>query len=199
MMNKYNKKIDLVSNTHFLESQSVRTTFKLSENSMNAIEWIIKKYSLKPKEIFDIICSNENLLNFAIETTKKNKGTDSTKTTRKTFVLSKRVLRLLNRLSNKNKLSRDLIVENLVLLYKTLLEKFAEEEKKKEKKALTIISDFYSKAELVEKQLQDILGDDNPILDRFGYVIILLMNLECAIKSKLLKGVPIDPDDMSQC
>lgn len=198
MNKKINKKLNRVSKTSLSEKQSVRTTFKLSESSNNAIDWLIKTNNLKPKEVFDLMCSNENLVDFAIEAVKKNGTSSSTKQTRKTFVISKQVLRLLNRYSEKHKLSRDLIVENLILLFKALLEKHAEEEKQREEKALTIISDFWSKAESVEKQLKDLLDDDSPILDRFGYVIVLLMNLSSAIESKLSGGVPIDPDDMSQ-
>jgi len=198
MSKKINKKLDRVSKTSLSEKQSVRTTFKLSESSNNAIDWLITTNNLKPKELFDLMCSNENLVDFAIEAAQKNRKNSSTKQTRKTFVISKRVLRLLNRYSERHKLSRDSIVENLILLFKALLEKHAEEEKQREEKALTIISDFYSKAESVEKQLKDLLDDDNPILDRFGYVIVLLMNLSSAIESKLSNDVPIDPDDMSQ-
>ncbi len=198
MNKKINKKLDRVSKTSLSEKQSVRTTFKLSEGSNNAIEWLIKTNNLKPKEVFDLICSNENLVALAIEAAQKNGEGSSTKQTRKTFVISKRVLRLLNKYSEKHKLSRDLVVENLVLLFKALLEKHAEEEKQREEKALTIISDFWSKAESVEKQLKDLLDDDSPILDRFGYVIVLLMNLTSAIESKLSDDVPIDPDDMNQ-
>lgn len=198
MKKQNSKKLDLVSKTSLSEKQSVRTTFKLSENSNNAIEWLIKTNNLKPKEVFDFICSNESLVDVAIQIARKNGESGSTNQTRKTFVISKRVLRLLNKYSEKYKLSRDLIVENLILLFKSLLEKHAEEEKHREKKALTIISDFWSKSESVEKQLKDLLNDDSPILDRFGYVIVLLMNLVSAIESKLSDDVPIDPDDMSQ-
>ncbi len=198
MNKKINEKLERVSKTSLSEKQSVRTTFKLSESSNNAIDWLIKTNNLKPKEVFDLMCSNENLVDFAIEAAKKNGKSSSTKQTRKTFVISKRVLRLLNRYSEKNKLSRDLIVEYLILLFKALLEKHAEEEKQQEQKALTIISDFWSKAESIEKELKDLLDDDSPILDRFGYVIVLLMNLVGAIESKLSDGTPIDPDDMSQ-
>ncbi len=79
-----------------------------------------------------------------------------------------------------------------------LLEMQAEAEKRKEEEAHKIISDFWSEAESLEDQLKALLGDESPIVDRFGYVIVLLMNLVMAIESKLSNGTPIDPDDMSQ-
>jgi len=198
MKKQISKKLDIVSKTSLSAKQSVRTTFRLSESGSDAIDWLIKTNSLKPKEVFDLICSNESLVEFAIEATKKNKKSGSTNRTRKTFVISKRVLRLLNKLSEEQEVSRDLIVENLILLFRALLEKHSEEEKKKEEKAHAIISDFWGRAEEVEKQLKELLDDDSPILDRFGLVVVVIMNLALAIESKLSDDVPIDPDDMSQ-
>lgn len=198
MKKQFNKKLDRVSRTSLSDKQSVRTTFKLSESSNNAIDWLIKTNNLKPKEVFDLMFSNENLVDFAIEAARKKGKSSSTKQTRKTFVISKRVLRLLNRHSKKHKLSRDLIVESLILVFKTLLEKHAEEEKQEEEEALPIILDFWTKAESVEKQLKDLLEDDNPILDRFGLVIVEIMNLVSAIESKLSNNISVDPDDISQ-
>ena len=185
------RNLDRVSQT---DKQSVRTTFKLSNSSNNAMDWLIKKNNLKPKEIFDLMCSNESFVDVAIKTAKENPEVISTEQTRKTFVISKGVLRLLNRYSKEHELSRDVIVENLISLFKMLLEMQAEAEKPKEEKALKIVSDFWSKAELVEDQLKDLLGDESSIVVRFGYVCVILMNLEMAIKSKLSDDVPIDPD-----
>lgn len=189
------RNLDRVAQT---DKQSVRTTFKLSNSSNNAMDWLIKKNNLKPKEIFDLMCSNESFVDVAIKTAKENPEVISTKQTRKTFVISKGVLRLLNRYSKEHELSRDVIVENLISLFKMLLEMQAEAEKPKEEEALKIIEDFWEKAGSVEDQLKDLLGDDSPIVVRFGYVCDILMNLEMAIKSKLSDDVPIDPDDFSQ-
>ena len=194
-INQVFRNLDRVSQT---DKQSVRTTFKLSDSSNDAIDWLIKKNNLKPKEIFDLMCSNENFVDVAIKTAKENQDVISTKQTRKTFVISRGVLRLLNRYSKEHELSRDVIVENLISLFKMLLEMQAEAEKPKEEEALKIISDFWSKAESLEDQLKALLGDDSPILDRFGKVIVVLWNLVQAIESKLSNGTPIDPDDMSQ-
>jgi len=196
------KNLNRVSKTSLSEKQSVRTTFKISENCINAIDWLLKTNNLKPKELFDIIGSNNDLVNFATEAAIKDEKNNSVKHTRKTFVISKRVLSLLNKKSKDDKgkpiIQRDLIVEKLVLLFKALLEKHTEEEKKKEEKAQSIISDFWTKAEEIENKLKDLLDDDNPILERFGLIIVIIMNLESAIEKKLSNDIPIDPDDFSQ-
>jgi hypothetical protein len=38
------------------------------------------------------------------------------------------------------------------------------------------------------------LGDEDPIIQRFGYVTVLIDNLHSAIRAELDKGEPIDPD-----
>lgn len=198
MKKQISENLDRVSKIILSEKQSVRTTFKLSESSINAIDWLIKTNNLKPKELFDLMCSNENLIDFAIETAKKNEKSKAIKQTRKTFVISTRVKRMLNKLSKEHELSRDLIFEKLILLFKMLLEKHSEDEKLKEEKAHAIISDFWTKTEAVEQQLKGLLDDDSPITERFGLIVVVVMNLVSAIESKLSNDVPIDPDDMSQ-
>lgn len=198
MNNPDRKKLNGVSKISLSEKQSVRTTFKLNENCINVIDWLLKTNNLKPKELFDLICFNNDLINLAAEAAKKDDKDISIKQSRKTFVISKRVLRLVNKKSEEYGLSRDLFFENLVSLFKALLEKHTEEEKHKEKKAHSIISDFRTNAETVEKQLKEVIDDGNPILDRFSLVMVVVMNLAGAIESKLSNDIPIDPDDMSQ-
>jgi hypothetical protein len=198
MKNEKNKNLKRVSKTSLSEKQSVRTTFKLIEDCINAIDWLLKTNNLKPKELFDFICSNNDVVNIAAEAAKKDDKNISVKHIRKTFVISKQTLRLLNKKSEEQTLSRDLIVEKLVLLFKVLLEKDTEKEKQKEEEALSIIDDFWTKAEEIEIKLKHLLYDDNPIINRFGIVIIILMHLVNAIESKLSNDVPIDPDDFSQ-
>ena len=198
MKKQISEKLDRVSEKSLLEKQSVRTTFKLSESGLNANDWLIKKSSLKPKELFDLICSNETVIDLAIKEARKNKKSKAVKQTRRTFVISTRVKRMLNKLSKEHELSRDLIFENLIVLFQMLLKEYSEDERQKEKKAHAIISDFWGQAEAVEQQLKGLLGDGSPILERFGFVIAVVMNLTSAIESKWSNGVPIDPDDMSQ-
>ena len=191
MEKEISKKLDRVSKPSLSEKQSARTTFKLSESCTSAIDWLIKRNNLKPKEVFDLMCSDETLIKIAIEAAKSNGKNGSTKQIRKTFVISNRVLRLLNEYSKNYKLSRDLIVEKLILLFKVLLEQLAKREKQQERKALKILSDLEEKAESVEEQLKDLLDNDSPILYRFADVGTVLMKLTDDIESKLSDDVPI--------
>jgi len=178
--------------------ESVRTTFKLSEDTHNIINWIIEEKNLKPKEVFDLIFDIKELVDFAVQLGQKNEKNNTTTSIRKTFVISKQALSSINKLSKDHKLSRDLIVENLLLFFKKFLEKFEERERKLEEKAYEIVNNLCEKSGDVEEQLIELLGRNNPIINRLGYAIVILSNLVGSIDNKIKNNVPIDPDDMTQ-
>lgn len=199
MEDKTEKAMNRVAKVNLSERQSVRTTFRFSEDSLNAINWLVESHELKPKEILDALCADERFLTYVIQAVKdENKEASAVKRNRKTFVISKKALRLLNKYSRENQVARDRIVENLILSFKSVLQQQAEKEKEQEKEAKEIISGLCKQAYSVEEQLKDLLHEDNPILDRFGEVVVVLDNLVGAIEAKLTNGVPIDPEDMSQ-
>ncbi len=174
-----------VSKSSLLEQRSVRTTFKLSESGKNALDWLINSTKLKPKELFDAMLIKENRIGAAMDYAVGEAGSRPTKQIRKTLVVSKRALRLLNRYSQKQKIARDVIVENLILLFKALIESIAEKEKQQEKKALDLIYDFASSASSLEEKLKTMLDEDNPIVDGFGIVVITLDNFLHEIEDSL--------------
>lgn len=194
MNNLNSKKLNRVSQTSLSGKQSVRTTFKLNENCINDLDWILRTNNLKPKELFDLFSSFGALIDVATKAAKNNDRDLSIKQKRKTFVISKRVLHLLNKKSEKEDVSRDIIIENVVSIFKELLER----ETKKEREAKSIISAFCGNAEKIEKELGNLLGEDNPILSRFGIIVTITLNLLDAVELKLSNDIPVDPDDFSQ-
>ena len=185
---------DLLSNSNIIKKESKRTTFKLSRASLDAIDWIVESYSVTAKEVFDI-CSSSKVLEYAVKLVKEDDDKASKELTRKTFVISQQSLGLLNRTSARQKMSRDLLVDKLILLYRVLLENSIEQEKKNEKKALKIISEFCNELGEMEKQLTSLLGVENPIIMRLSTISIFTGNLVNAIETKISDGTPIDPDD----
>ena len=186
---------DLLSNSNIIKKESKRTTFKLSIASLDAIEWMVESYNMTAKEVFDAICSPD-LLEFGVKVVKEDDIKASKDLTRKTFVISQQSLGLLNRTSKMQKISRDLLVDKLTLIFKALLDRNIEQEEKNEEKALEIITEFWGKVGEVEKQMKTLLSDDNPILMRLSTISIITGNLVMAIESKISDGTPVDPDDL---
>ncbi len=187
---------DLKPKTSLIKKESKRTTFKLSAQSLNAIDWMVDYYNMTAKEVFDSICSGDSIVEYAVKFAKESEGLADKELTRKTFVISQQALGFLNKTSDEQKISRDLLVNKLILIYKVLLDRSIEQEEKNEEKALKIIHEFWKEAEELETQLKALLGDEHPILTRLGTISIIIGNLYGAIESKLSDGTPIDPYDM---
>jgi len=179
--------------------KSVRTTFKISEMTNESLNILLKRLEIKPKELVDSICTNEKFFNNLVEEIHKSTNNiNMVLNRRKTLVISKYALKLLSKKSAEQKIPRDVLFNYLVLLFNNLMEDYLIQEREKEQKASEIVDNFYSESEKIEKQLTELLGEDNPITHRFGFVIVLLMNLSSAIDTKLTEGKPIDPDDFGQ-
>jgi len=166
-------------------SESVRTTFKLNENTHNIINWIIEEKNLKPKEVFDLIFDIEELVDLAIKTGQKNDKKNSTKTTRKTFVISQKALNSINKLSKEHQVSRDLIVEKLILNLKKFFEEFEKQEKQSYQNISARTNELLKLALKIEKEFDKELGKDNPILEKFGFAMVYLEDFLCEINKKI--------------
>lgn len=176
----------------------VRTTFRISQQGHDAIKSVSKIYGMKNADVFDMASSLIKELN--------TKGIDlssvkdiSGKSLRKTYLINKITLSRLRKLSDEIKTSRDLLIDKMAIILKTLLDKELTEKHTKYRNVLEkIIKPFWEQAEKLEKKLKKELGEDDPIISRFGFIIVLIMNLSMAIEENINNGVPIDPDDYSQ-
>ena len=64
------------------------------------------------------------------------------------------------------------------------------------KKAVEIVDELWGHTEKIEKTLNTFLEKDDPILDRFSKLIVVIHNLSNAIKAEIENGIIIDPEDM---
>ena len=185
-----------------LESgQSVRTTFRFSERAEEALKRLSKTAKVTKKDILDkfarLVLKDEKmtavlLQEAAVVTTSQNLGV------RKTWVVTKAALNLINNTATKNRLSRDALAESLVLFVDELMKLASQQRPEKHKQAQKIVGNFLRRSTQIEEQLNNLLGEDDPIYVRFGYIVTILMNLSMAIDAEIEKGTPIDPDEIGQ-
>lgn len=188
-----------------LAEKTSRTTFRITKEANEAMNWLVEHYGTTLKSVLDLLCFNVPSARdaepgkdtFLFSVIRQSRDFDFKKlnrSVRRTMVVSKKSLTVLNNVSKKVKIQRDLLVDRGVLFLKLVVETSQEEEKKKHAEAYEMIDQFYTTAEDLEDKLDQMLGDDDPIVKRFGYVIIILDNLHSAIKAEMEKGEPIDPD-----
>ena len=175
----------------------VHSTFRLSQEAHNAIKELGDVLNIKNAELFDrLLIFFEGSQTSKIPVTLD--GPRNAATIRKTYVVKKDTLTKLSKFAKDKKTTRDFLIERTANAFGKILEDVRLREKERYRNVLEkTINPFWSQAEDIEGRLREKLGHD-PIVSRFAYVIIDLMNLSMAIESYLEKGTPIDPDDSSQ-
>lgn len=174
----------------FESRQSVRTTFSLTKETSGKIKSLAKDRGITVKEFFEICFDLFDLLDdFMSAGMGKGKRWEEMKLqVRKTYVISRRTLTRLNEFSEKYKLPRDIVVESLIMAYTLTMEAH----RSLAKKALPIIKDFLSPSGETRKKLTEILPENDPIVQRFEYIDIMIWNLVHDVETQIKEGTPVD-------
>jgi hypothetical protein len=196
MEKKQRNQIDLgksVSKTSALDlrgRQSVRATFRLSENCIDAISILSAQLGIKQKSVFDHLMEDIQILkNMASEL--ENTEFDRHKRVQKTFVISRRSLSFLDTISSTHNAPRDALVEYSV---RRLLPIIANERKKHEKRKdlLSDISNHFADGEKLLSKAEEMLGVDDPIVTKLQIAMSVYKNAFDDIANFIDKGKIIE-------
>jgi uncharacterized protein (UPF0147 family) len=170
--------------------QSVRATFRLSEECIDAISILSAQLGIKQKSVFDHLMEDAQVLkNIArkLEDTEFNRQ----ERIQKTFVLSRRSLSFLDMISNTHNAPRDALVEYSV--YRLLPVIINEREKHEQRKEiLAEISNHFKTGERLLSKTAEMLGTDDPIVNKLKAVMSVYKNVVDGISSFIEKGKLIE-------
>ena len=154
--------------------QSVRATFRLSEACIDAISILATQLGIKQKSVFDHLMEDDQILNNMARELEDTEF-DRNERIQKTFVISRKSLSFLDSISSKHNTPRDALVEHSV---RRLLPIIARERKKHEirKDLLAEISGHFAKGEKLLSKTQDMLGNDDPIVDKLETAVTAFKN-----------------------
>ena len=189
--------------------QSVRTTFRLSTETNEAIAWLAKFHGVTQKKVIDI-CVNELHEKYFIKASilpeeyqmdedipymyiasakaEKRLETKPDSTIRKSQVVSRKSLEILNSFSKEQGVSRDRLVEAAIDLLKELNEK----ERKDLEKGLEEIDKFIDDLEERKERLKETLDSDNPAIRLFITLINEAGDFWGQLQDHIYKGTPFN-------
>jgi hypothetical protein len=173
-----------------------RTTCTLTENGNNALTCLMDEFGITQKKIFAVALEQESIVKSVLELAKKTGDAADQRQFRKSLVIAKKDLKSLNAMSKTQGLSRDLIIDSTIRLLALLLNSDKESRIKKHKKALDSLNQLWGRMEKLEKEMAGYLPEDDAIIERYGKVIVVLMNLVHEIEAEMSKGTTIDPEGM---
>ena len=166
--------------------QSVRATFRLSEDCIDAISILSAQLGIKQKSVFDHLMEDAQVLkNMANEL--ENKEFDRSERVQKTFVISRRSLIFLDKISSTHNAPRDALVEYSV---RRLLPIIARERKKHEKRKelLADISNHLSDGEELLSKAEKLLGKDDLIANKMKTAMSVYKNVFNDMAAFIEKG-----------
>lgn len=170
--------------------QSVRATFRLSEDCIDAISILSAQLGIKQKSVFDHLMEDVQLLkNMAGEL--ENTEFDRHDRVQKTFVISRRSLTFLDTIASTHNAPRDALVEYSV---RRLLPIIAKERKKHEKRKalLTDISNHFEDGKKLLSKAEELLGGDDLIVDKLQTAMAAYNNAFDEIANFIDRGKMIE-------
>lgn len=169
-----------------------RTTCTLTDDGVVAFEKLTKEYGLKHKNILDFVVSKECIRQLISNSTLQSNGLQ--RNARKSIVITKKSLSMLNESSKELGIPRDQIIDSGVRLLRALLQKERELTLEKHERAIVTLQKLSAKMLSTEAELEGYLDEDDPILSRLNLLITVMDNLVNAVENELKNNEAIDPD-----
>lgn len=179
--------------------QSVRATFKLTEECIGAISIVATHLGIKQKSLFDHLVEDMSSLK-AIARELKNTNVRTQNRVQKTFVISRKSLRSLDSVSKSHNAPRDALVEFSV---QRLLPIIINEQKRHQarKKMRREIATHLEAGKVLLSRIKNVLGTEDPVLNRMTALMMSYNNTFAAIDDFIERGRLIeefDPEMLKQ-
>lgn len=154
--------------------QSVRATFRLSERAIEVLSVVSVHLGIKQKSLFDhLIEDTEALSHIAGEIVPR--GHDFKDRVQKTFVLSRRTLACLERISKAFDAPRDILVERSIQRLLPLIDQ-EREKHEKHKEVEKALREYLKDGRKILDRTRESLGEDDPIYEKTEEAIETLAN-----------------------
>lgn len=177
----------LLSDTlNLKERQSGRSTFRLAAEYIDALKMLSTQLGIKQKSLFDYLMEDDKTLR-TIAGKAQSEPLNRKNRIQKTFVVSKRSLYALDRISKQFDVSRDDIVAYSIQRLLPILKK---EQKKQihREAALTIIAEHFQQISEILDHMKHTLEKDDPVFQSMQTIVSEYQNAFSKIENLVEKG-----------
>ena len=165
------------------KKQSVRATFRLSEEIINLLAVVAAQLGLKQKTLLDQLVEDKDLLKRLVEKKLSDADVEKKEVRPKTFVLSRHSLHILDSMARENNVPRDLLMD--VSIRRLIPVLSSEHEKQVKRKRIHEEGDaFFSQGKKLLQKASQLLGTED------DYYILLKDTIEiCRENSQELESI----------
>ncbi len=187
---------DVKMNLRKRNEKSARTSFALVQEAHDSLAWLSEKLGT-PKDVFQMI-TNNIMVNeiFGIDymgilKDRRNRA-ENAEVVRRSFVISERSLKELNRFSKEANEKRDILVEKLLIWFKIITEHQTKELLEKQRKVQALFNQFMDiQVGELESKMGELLDRDDPIIDAISQNLHFLKMIQSDIYRGLEDDEPI--------
>jgi hypothetical protein len=175
-------------------NQSVRATFRLSENTILAMNIVSNQLGVKQKSLFDHLIADTDALEAIAHELKKNKHKNKSGV-QKTYVISRKTLSTLQKMAENHKASRDALVEFSIQRLKPVIEQEKGKQEYRKNVALKVRSSLEAQKQLLHEANSQ-LGEEDPVCEQLSHAVDRLEKAYRSIKAFVRKGEKISDFSM---
>ena len=177
--------------------QSVRTSFKLSEGCIHAINIVATQLGIKHRSLFDYMVEDTRSLE-ALAKEIVEKESNENKGFQKSFIVSRETLLVIDSLCKKLKVSRNTLIELSVRRLLPIIEKEMKNHLKREE-MFELVDKHYQESRKVLNLIKKGVGTEDPAYKTYQTTVAACKQVrkqykEIISKSKVIKG--FDPDSL---
>ena len=199
MTNKFSQKaktslnLPKMSSTALKGKQSVRTSFKLSEGCIQAINIVATQLGIKHRSLFDYLVEDtDSLETLAKEIVDKNPTND--KGSQKSFIVSRETLQVIDSLCEKLKISRDTLIELSIRRLLPIIEKEMEGHRKR-KELFDLVDKQYQDSKKVLDMIKKSVGAQDPAYKAYQSTVASCKQVKKQFQEIISKGKVIEGFD----
>lgn len=170
--------------------QSVRATFKLTENAINTMSVVAAHLGIRQKSLFDHLIEDTRSLGSIASGVQPDRF-NRLKRIQKTYVISRKTLCCLDDASKDLDASRDALVEYSIQRLLPLIEEERERHQKR-KEILDEMTEYLKQGEGILGKSRNLLGEDDPVHERLEAAVRACRKAHNAVVSFVKKGEIID-------
>jgi hypothetical protein len=188
----------LTNASDLMGKQSVRVTFKLSAEFIEAISILSTQLGIKQKSLFDHLMEDMDSLRTIASQMESGRRAKKNRV-QKTFVISKKSLLSLEAVSKKFSAPRDDIVEYSIMRLFPILATERQKQKRREVALSKITAHFIKTSELLES-VKQLVGEDDPLYTTFedvsdSYETAFNMIEDLVAKGRRIEAFPMEKLD----
>jgi hypothetical protein len=201
MVNKFKEKsapkshLPKMTSAALKGKQSVRTSFKLSEACIQAINIVAKQLEIKHRSLFDYLIEDTDTLERIAQKIVRGNQFEN-KGIQKSFIISRESLVRIDHLCEKLKISRDALIELSVRRLLQIIEKEMENHRKR-KDMLELVQNHYHESKQVLNRIKASVGAEDTIYKVFQNTVSASKQAKIQLIDILSKGKVIEGFDPS--